>query len=373
MSSRSSTSSFRRSLALGIAWVALGTFALERSPIAPEAYFGGRRLAEQFEALHELAAERDLDVLAVGDSSVVSSFDAARFSELTGLTAFNFGIVASDLQVQSMHVRHVLIPRFAPRTILWGLGSQARRHNRMNEQYLGAPALANAAEPVGLASFELGRVLPQYQRRRLVDWLAALSLPRSKAYDRFGFRTTTHRMGAESGPAPELDGDATDAAPIALYALAHSVRGVARFRPEPMTSRRDEDEARAAFVEALRAAREHGIRVIAYTSPYFADKFAPGDEHARRTLRGDLEFDRWLCATLAEFDVPYLNLRYYEPVSERSADFADDMHLNRFGAESVTEMLARTLFEGSGEVPSEFRGSPSAVELAVIRAKSGGQ
>ncbi len=369
MSFRSSISSSRRSAGLCAAWVAAGTIALALSPIAPEAYFGGRRLAEQFEGLAALAEEREVEVIVVGDSYVVAGFDPGRFAELTGLTAFDFGIVGSDLFVQSLLVRHVLLPRFEPGTIVWCVGTHARRRTGMNEQYLASRAVSDSRGSLGQLRFDVGLRLPQHQRRTLLDWISVLSLPRSEGFDELGFRPNSTRLtpGATAVPPDEQPADTSW---IARFALAHSIRGAARFKPRRSDDSFHEEEARAVFVEALRFARERGVRVVAYTSPFWAGKFEPSDDHARRILSGENDAHyRWLCATLAEFEVPYLNLRYFEPVSEDPQYFYDETHLNRWGAVPTTEMVARVFFLGAGAPPPELSGAPSPAERAAIDAR----
>ena len=129
----------------------------------------------------------------------------------------------------------------------------------------------------------------------------------------------------------------------------------------------DQDEARAVFADTLRNARENGVRVIFFLTPYYESVFRPRSSYARSIATEEFaEYARWLTKTLAENDVPMVNLRYCAEVSRRPECFYDTRHLNGTGAEPTSEILAR-IFSGERAIPSEWTGVPSRAELEAIK------
>ena len=76
--------------------------------------------------LRALDRAEDVEVLAIGSSLVDLGFDAARFSEVTGKTAYNAGVSGTDVVWQSRYLREVLIPTYAPEAVFWGIRDSLR-------------------------------------------------------------------------------------------------------------------------------------------------------------------------------------------------------------------------------------------------------
>jgi hypothetical protein len=114
MSFRSSTSSFRRSLALGCALFALVWAALELARFPRTAFWGGRKLAQKVVALEAFERTGPVDVFVVGPSFVDQGFDAARFTAVTGKRCFNLGVSGTDMYFQSLLVRELVLPGRTP-------------------------------------------------------------------------------------------------------------------------------------------------------------------------------------------------------------------------------------------------------------------
>jgi hypothetical protein len=344
MSSRSSTSSFRRSLALA-GFLALAVFlGLERAALPETAYYGGKKLAEKMLGLRALDRTEGVEVLAIGSSLVDLGFDAGRFTEVTGKTAYNAGVSGTDVVWQSRFLREVLIPTFEPEAVFWGIRDSLRTKSFINEQYLAAPALRHAAGPLGLALVDLERRLPEHRKRRLSQWTEDL-LGSEEPRETLDAHGLTHTRSL-TRPGPRADG---------------SPRGH-RMREEYGVTL---DEARAEFEETLRFAAERGVRVHLFFTPYLEATYRRGSSYTREVLTGAYaSFHDWMSATLAEHDIPLINLRYCAPVSGDESLFYDSKHVNRLGAAPVTELLAR-IYE-SGTVPPEWNALPSPAERAAM-------
>ena len=74
---------------------------------------------------------------------------ASRFGELTGRTTCNMAVSGTDLVQQSLYVREVLVPLYAPETILWAIRDSTRTKSAINSQYLRSTALERARWPAG--------------------------------------------------------------------------------------------------------------------------------------------------------------------------------------------------------------------------------
>ena len=344
---------------LGSLLVALGLLGVGRS-FAPIAFFGGRELAEKYTRLRALDREADVSVLALGPSFVDMGFDAELFTRLTGKRTYNIGASGTDIVLQSLLLRDVLIPRFQPEAILWGMREEPRVRSNINHQYLQSSALRSARG--GPWVFDLASHLPQYQRRSLAGWRAEF-LPLREPIDPFG-QTEPPLLRR-----PALDDSLREGAGSDLHLELES--RLARAEPEAprFLERREysvsEEFARATFEETLRFARERGIAIFFFQTPYHRNAFARDSFYSHEILTGVRAADRaWLLGTLAENGFPLINLRYCAGVSDESRNFYDGRHLNRVGAVPMTEILAEVF--RSGTVPEAWRGCPSPAELEAI-------
>ena len=355
MSSRSSTSSSRRSLVLGTALLGLACAGVARSRLAPIGFFGGSKLAEKYVKLEALEREGDVRVFFVGPSFVDQGIDAELFSRLTGKTTFNLAVSGTDLYLQSLYVRDVLIPIHRPEAILWGTRDATLTRSAINVQYLEAPALRFAHSWLGARGFALAEELPHYRKRRIEDWVAALSGERTETVDAFGQTELVSASRPQRSGAGEAGDEGED---------GEGAGGSSFLRDDFAV---DLEEARAVFADTLRRARENGVRVIFFLTPYYESVFRPRTSYARTLASEEFaEYARWLTRTLAENDVPLVNLRYCAEVSRRPECFYDTRHLNETGAEPTSEILAR-IFSGERAIPSEWTGVPSRAELEAIQ------
>lgn len=346
--------SLRRSLVLGALLLGVAFALLARSSLPAVAYFGGKKLAEKHEKLAALEREHDVDVVFVGPSFVDQGIDAELFGRLTGETAFNLGVSGTDLYLQALYVRDVVIPVHRPRAILWGTRDSTLTRSAINYQYLRAPALEYAHSLLGARGFRLGLALPHFRKRRIEDWIALLR-PGAETLDAWGQTelASATRPPRDAAGAEGEDGEDGDG-PAAQRSFLRDDFSVGL------------EEARAVFADTLRFARERGVRVVFFLTPYHESVFARRTSYARLVLTGEFdEYYRWLTATLAAHDVPLVNLRHCAEVSTRPECFYDSRHLNAIGAAPTSEILAR-IHTGERAILDEWSGLPSRAELAAM-------
>ncbi|HED65325.1 MAG TPA: hypothetical protein ENJ09_07200 [Planctomycetes bacterium] len=345
MSSRSSTSSsstLRRSIAFGALLLALGTLVVDRAPLPAIGFFGGEKLAEKELRLERVLEEGPVEVLAVGSSLVDLGFDAAHFTEISGRSAFNMGVSGTDTYWQSLYLREVLVPRLHPKVVLFGFRDSTRTKSAINRQYLAAPVLRDAELPGGEVLAHIASRLPQYRKRRLLDWLFPDRGRRGKdRVDERGMTITAelHR--------PKVEGD-----PAERHRMYDDYAVSA-------------ETARSTFEDTLRFLREENIQVVVFLTPYLATTFRRGSTYTRETLTsGPDDFPAWLTRVTSEANVPLVNLRYANGLSTDASLFFDSKHVNQLGAKPLAELLARVV--ETGVAPPEYAANPSPAEIAAM-------
>ena len=318
---------FRLSLVLGAGLLLLAQIGAELAPVEPAAYFGGWRLARKFEVARALGT---VEVLAVGSSHADTDFDAEEFARVSGRRACNFGVGATDLYVQSVLVRDVLVPMLAPATIFWALPDTPLLDRPEAQQYRDAPFLSRARLPQGYRIVALESRLAYQRKRRLRDWIADLADPPGAVVDRFGQTRLHHQI--ELGPregatAAGLSADAEDAGAIELSEAEREARIEETYR---------------VFAQALDSARAHGVRVVGLLTPYHASAFEPGAAYRTKMLSGRFEvFRARSVRTLREHGATFVNWRWLTGISEQDGLFADYQHLNADGARALVPFLVR--------------------------------
>ncbi|NOT31338.1 MAG: hypothetical protein HOP15_12905 [Planctomycetes bacterium] len=374
MYSRSSTSSFRRSLGLGAFVFALAWGAVEAAGLPRTGFFGGRALAEKFVRLEAMERAGPVEVLIVGPSYVDQGFDAGRFGAASGTRAFNMGVSGTDMYFQSILLRDMLLLERAPNAVLWALRDEVLTRSNINRQYLASTAVRWATGPVGRWAFTLGQHLPQYHRRRAMDWLrecspwlrrmtweAARGDERAalrawmEPLDEFGrtelaARTRQERVAERDASERNDDDDDDDDG-----GGAESAAGTTRFMSQDYSI--DLATAEAHVRETLRLLRARGIAVWFFFTPYYESVIARHTKHAELVLTGQNEaYFHWLAGLCAESGAPLIDLRYCAEISGEPRYFFDTRHLNAPGAAPLGELLGELY---SGKRPA-LRSRPRA-------------
>ncbi len=384
MSSRSSTSSFRRSLALGaflcvLVWGAVETIGLPRT-----GFYGGRKLAEKFVRLAEMERTGPVEVLIVGPSYVDQGFDAGRFGAVTGTRAFNFGVSGTDMYCQSILLRDMLLLKRTPEAVLWSLRDEVLTRSNINRQYLAANAVRWASGPGGRWRYTLGQYLPHFQRRRFMDWLREL-VPALREItwqaargdervslrawmeplDEFG-RTELAGLTRQERVAErdEEDGPGGGAAAGGTGEGGAGEGGGTRFMSQPFAI--DLATAKAHVRETLRLLRARGIPVWFFFTPYHESVIARHTKHAEIVLTGSNEaYYAWVRELAAEFGTPLIDLRYCAEISGDPRYFFDSRHLNAPGSVPLAEILGE-IFAGQRPVPPQWSGAPAPAQTEYM-------
>jgi hypothetical protein len=371
MSFRSCTSSSRRAFALGALLVALACLAVELAGRPRTAFYGGRKLAEKFVRLEELERDGPLDVLVIGASHVDQGFDAGRFGAVAGVRAINLGVQGTDMYFQSILLRDLLLDGRTPKAVLWALRDEVLTRSNINRQYLDSVALRYATGPLAPWSFRLGRHLPQFQRRRLFDWLreASPGLRRLgwesssgderaalrawlEPLDRFG-RTELSTLTRQERQSPREREDRGEDEP--------GDAGGSRFMSQDYSI--DLATAQAHVRETLRRLSERGIAVWFFFTPYFESVFARASKHTELVLTGaNQPYYDWLNALAAEFDARVVDLRYCAEISGDARYFFDTRHLNAPGSAPLGELMGE-LYSGRRALPAAWSGAPGPAQV----------
>jgi len=376
MSFRSCTSSFRRSLALGALACALAWGVVDSAGLPRVAFYGGRKLADKFAHLEALERDGPVDVLVIGPSYIDQGFDAERFGQVAGVRAYNFGVQGTDMYLQSILLRQMLLLGRTPKAVLWGLRDEVLTRSNIDRQYLGSSAVNYATGPGGSVAYSLARHLPQFQRRRMMDWARELSMgvrhwswdtsrgekrvelrDWMEPLDAFG-RTqlmTLQRMQRVAAHEREDAGDdEEDVAPAA------SGTGT-RFMSQDYST--DIDAAKAHVAETLRLLRARGVKVWLFLTPYYELVLARNSKYSEQILTGANQayFD-WLAGLSAEFDAPLVDLHYCAEISGEPHYFFDTRHLNGPGAAPLGALMGE-LYAGKRPIPAAWSGVPAPAEL----------
>lgn len=389
MYSRSSTSSFSRALILGATLFALAWGAVEAADLPRTSFYGGRALAEKFVRLEAMERAGPVEVLIVGPSYVDQGFDAGRFGAASGTRAFNMGVSGTDMYFQSILLRDMLLLERAPKAVLWALRDEVLTRSNINRQYLAAAAVRWATGPAGRWAFTLGQHLPQYHRRRAMDWLRECS----PALRRMTWEAARgdERAALRAWMEPLDEFGRTELAARTRQERVAERDVVERDVPErDVIERNDEDEAGTAtgtvgttrfmsqdysidlatakthVLETLRLLRARGIAVWFFFTPYYESVIARHTKHAELVLTGQNEvYFAWLAGLCAESGAPLIDLRYCAEISGEPRYFFDTRHLNAPGAVPLGELLGE-LYSGRRPVPAAWSGAPAPAQLEFM-------
>lgn len=343
MSFRSSTSSSRRSLALGSLLIA-GLWALiDASTLPRTAYHGGETLARKWRKLEALERTGPVDVFVIGASHVDRGFDAASFGEASGKRAFNLGVAGTDLYFQSLLVRALLQSGRRPEAIIWCFLDTVQWNTSINLQYLAAPAMAGArGERRALGALEPH--LPQFQRLRLRDWYAELAGAAANSVDDHGLLQDSPKAAPGDGSDHEDPRDAPRMSVGRDYGL-------------------DAGAVRAHVRETIALATDAGTRVWLVFTPYRESVFARESPRIRLLLAGGQDgFFDWRRELARELGLSILDLRLWPEISDDARLFGDETHLNNEGARRLGQLCAE-FYSGRRPLPEPGRGGPPALEL----------
>jgi hypothetical protein len=385
MSYRSSTSSFRRSLVLGALLCALAWTAVEAADLPRTGFYAGRKVAEKFVRLAQLERQGPVDVFILGPSYVDQAFDAGHFGRVTGTRAFNMGVQGTDIYYQSILLRQMLLLERAPAAILWSMREDVATRSNINRQYVGSAAVAYATGPGGRWAYTLGQILPQFHRRRLMDWVRELSVPMRRftwesargdaraslrswiePLDEFG-RTQLFATSRQGRRRDRADGAEREAADDGAEEDTAAPPGSTRFMTQDFSI--DIPTAKAHVVETLRLLRARGIAVWFFFTPYYESVLARSSKHSELLLTGANEhYYAWLRELSAEFEIPIVDLRYCAEITNDARFFFDSRHLNNDGAIPLAEIMGE-IYSGKRPLPEVWNGVPSRAQYEYILGK----
>lgn len=343
-----------------------GLFAL-RLP-SPK-FFRSAVVSQKYDDLLTLHAQRDVRIVAVGHSHVVLGLDAARLEAATGKAAFNMGLPATDLRVQSILVRDFLIPRIRPELIVWHIDPQLRSGFRANQDLLESDAFRLQKDWGPTWGLAVRDMFP-FHRRSVDGWLLACLNRRDRRYDRHGYirgvRSYADEKAEIENPEAERVRLQRRSYKLPLEFVVENRRNTATIEYE--LEHADKAPIWEAFEDALRCAEEHQIAVVAFSAPRHLDTYRPqgwlGDILRSGEWQEDIErFEE----VLARHRIPYANYRYYPPISNDDTAFGDVGHLNYRGAEQLTDLVAAHLINKTEPIPDELAAVLSAAEREVLR------
>ena len=366
MKSRSYTSSFRKSLALGAVVVFAAHVLLAMGHFPSPTLFTQSRVSQRLEDIDRYARKKgEIDIVIAGFSRSVDGVDPAVIEELTGESCFNLGFASFDLLSQAMLLRDYVIPRWKPSTVLWGLPFQCRGQFRDNFRIVESDGFSIQRWPYGHRLVELAGDLFYYQRRPLSDWWLAIRNRRDDRYAENGFRSSSVRWSeirstGRKGPRFDLQ-------------EKPDLPWQSKLIPPPVDRQRvkDEDEAPyseervyRAFEDVLAVARDNAVRVIAFTVPVTFERY----ENEARWMKWGRKrryADR-MNGIMQRHGVPCADYRWYPAISKDHGLFYNSSHLNRYGAEVFTRVLHEKCLAEDGVIPEKRRGLFSRSEYAVI-------
>lgn len=343
---------------------ALAWWAVEAAHLPRTAFYGGRRLAQKFVCLEEMERDGPVEVLVIGPSYVDQGFDAGRFGAVAGVRAINMGVPGTDMYFQSILLRDVLLRGRTPKAVLWGLRDEVLTRSNINRQYLDSAALRYATGPGGAWAFDAAQHLPQFHRRRLLDWARELS----SSFRRFDYESSSSARRAElrswmepldpfgrtelsaltrqtpQSPRERMDGNDED-----------GPAGVGRgFLAEDYAI--DLDTARAHIRETLRLLRAREVAVWLFFTPYYESVMERDSQHAEQVLTGQFhEYHDWLNGLATEFQATLVDLHYCAEISGKQRFFFDSRHLNSPGSGPLGALMGE-LYSGQRALPEAWAG-----------------
>jgi hypothetical protein len=289
-----------------------------------------------------LAAEGGIEVLALGQSVMESGFDPSLLGG-SDARAFNFALNGTTANFQARFIERVLLPRYAPKTLVWGFTPGAfseALHTKQFEKVLGGPS-ERALHDGGLGG-RLDYALQQhlalvYYRNNLRAWFGVVTAPSSseeaaRVRERWSLSEEQYElMRSWRAFLPRGEFRVNDLG----YRPQRGVFGrtapadleAARRRFEGMSV----DEAWVAPVrDAILSCRERGVRVLLVDLPA-----APGWELQLPDGRLD-EHRRVLEQVAEETGAELLDLVRLDEARYPTELYADSLHFNVEGAERFT-------------------------------------
>lgn len=372
MQSRLFTSNFRKSLALAAVLVVLVQGLLYLYDPISRSFFGGfDGIGQKYKDLERFAAQGPVDVIVVGHSQGLNGVDARRLERLTGLRTYNCAIAGTNLHTQALMVRDYIVPRYRPPILLWHMPPYVQCRFDVNRRMAESDAFALARVPYGCWLMRPASTAIPYQKRSIEGWIEALANPRLRQYDERGFmgEVAFYRNRQAGYVSPEEAAWRRKVAPWHFPLRRRRGSSQPASPPRGGRSPETEEETWRVFREALEAARRNNVRILAFTPPAYASvsrEMAASGSFDEGAFKTDAERIQTL---IDEYEIPSVNYRYYAPISDNDAAFVDTLHLNRVGAEMLTDRIAHDLFLRDEPIPDDLRGAISPAERGVTQAE----
>ncbi|MCH2126408.1 MAG: hypothetical protein MK165_16580 [Pirellulaceae bacterium] len=347
ISNRAVGCNLRKSLIVGAVIVgAVQIFVQYLDRGSPSFFCSYHPTSQKYSELESFAAQGDVDVLIVGHSQAALGVDAQRIEQATGLRTYNFGIASTDTYVQATLIRDYLAPKYQPRVILWHLPLWLQNGSRVNRELMNSAAFALQRLPGGHRLICFAKNLLPYQKRMPERWIETIVDSRDRRYDEWGYIGSLASYGKsqrqEANPEHRKRREfiAKWKFPIRWSHAARPPR-----LPEKFVKTFDETEIMRQITAAVKTCQKRDIRLHTFVAPMLpikdsadaiaiADGVLPKDEAMSRALE-----------LLDSFNVKHLNYRDQAEICSDHDLFADVNHLNRFGAEKLTDLIIVDVFE----------------------------
>jgi len=376
---RSFTSNSRRSLALGAALVLAVQAVFWRLQLPSPTCFGLDELGQRYAQVERFLDDGPIDGVVIGHSYMQNGVDPAVLSERTGMRWFSFAIGGTDLEMQTTLLRDFVLPRLRPKVVLMHLGPEDLQDHQLNRSIgiLRSDGFAVQRLPLGARLVSWMKDLLPYQKRALLQWVETIVQPEDPRYRPDGFMDVElvynptmkrQRGGVETDPpSPEY------AARTAIWRFP--LEDV--LKPVFVPRRNDRTPegvaaAKATVVEAFERAREDGVRLVGVVTPITRWSYYPGLPYARDLVGAEFAaFAAWMDPLIERYGIEHANWGYYPPISDLDRLYYNRKHLNAWGAQVFSDLVARTLLLHELPLPPEHAGLVSPAQLAIVRELEG--
>jgi hypothetical protein len=355
---------------VSIALVAMIQFGVMALRLPSPTFFNNEIVSRKYGDILRLHAAEEVEVVVVGHSHAVMSVNPRQLEQSTRLTTYNCAIPTTDLRTQSMLVRDFIVPHFKPKVILWHIDPQVQSGFRSNRNIIDSDGFQIQQHRLGHYGIPFLKDALPNQKRSIEGWILALVNRRDERYDAYGFRASPERHSDAKArfndPAVEAIRKQRQRWRFPVSPVIDQLDKGGLILPE--LEHADKQPLWEAFLGALRRASERDVAVWAFSAPRSRDGYAPHSWLGGVLRKGEFDPDiARLEQILSQFEIPYANFRYYPDISDEDHAFVDLQHLNRDGANRVSDLILQHFWHGQ-EIPADYRGVISPAERRLLDA-----
>lgn len=278
--------------------------------------------------LRELQHEHNVDVLFVGNSTVLAGIDPEAFDHNRGVEGTNFaafnGAIEGLPAYGALAFTKIYLHYIQPKVIVYGITPQDINRN--------SPSGQNITDKIERAPLTLVESGDSFS-----GWLLGQALDHSALF-RYRFVLHQYLLSAGSLPAPVkiyFNKRGFVASNERLSDVSPPNRGV-YYNKDGVLNYAPTGKQLMALQEMMTYCREHHVQLVLLNMPlsdnYYGNFRSPADYQAYLATVSQLA---------GEFNVPLWDMENLPEVARFNDDkFADFNHLNRFGAEKLSALLA---------------------------------